>query len=168
MRGLHPSFPRLPMSRSFRSLALLATMVLTASCGTDPFQPDIENTNFAPALGVDLGASTRDPSGLWYRDLTVGGGATVAADTGISVTVRYTGYLRNGVQFDTGTLPPFVTGAGTVVRGFDLGVRGMRVGGRRQLIIPPSLGYGDSQSGSIPPNSILVFVVDLLSINPRS
>lgn len=156
------------MSRSFRSLALLLVAFVTASCGPDPFQPDIENTNFAPALGVDLAASTKVLGGLWYRDITVGGGATVPADTGTSVTVRYTGYLRNGVQFDAGTLPPFVTGRGTVVLGFDIGVRGMRVGGRRQLIIPPSLGYGSEGSGSIPPNSILVFVVDLLSINPRT
>jgi len=154
-------------TRNFPVLVALA-VVFAAACSVAPFEPDIENTNFAPALGVDLAASTKTASGLWYRDLTVGGGALVPDDTGTSVTVRYTGYLRNGVQFDAGTLPPFVTGAGTVVEGFDQGVRGMRVGGRRQLIIPPSLGYGNASSGSIPPNSILVFVVDLLSINPRT
>lgn len=151
-----------------RPLAILFAVLLAASCSPGPFEPNIEKTNFAASLGIDLASSTQTSSGLWYRDVTIGGGATVANDTGVSVTVRYTGYLRNGEQFDTGTLPPFKTGAGTVVRGFDEGVRGMRVGGRRQLIIPPTLGYGNTQSGSIPPNSILVFVVDLLSINPTT
>ena len=156
------------MSRPARALSALLMALLAASCGPGPFQPNIEKTNFAPALGVNLANSTQTSSGLWYRDVTVGGGAAVPNDTGTTVTVRYTGYLRNGVQFDTGTLPPFRIGAGTVVVGFDEGIRGMRVGGRRQLIIPPVLGYGNAQSGSIPPNSILVFVVDLLSITPRT
>lgn len=149
-------------------LAILLAALLVASCGPAAFEPNIEKTQYADSLGVDLANSTKTSSGLWYRDITVGGGAMVANDTGISVTVRYTGYLRNGVEFDAGTLPPFKTGSGALVLGFDEGVRGMRVGGRRQLIIPPSLGYGAVQQGSIPPSSIIVFVVDLLSINPTT
>jgi FKBP-type peptidyl-prolyl cis-trans isomerase FkpA len=153
------------MSR-IRALLPVFALVLLASCMADnPFAPDIETTNFDPSLGVDLAASTKTASGLYYRDLTVGGGAQVPAAAGTSVTVSYGGYLRNGTLFDAGDLPPFTTGTGAVIEGFDEGVRGMKVGGRRQLIIPPSLGYGDQRVGSIPPNSILVFVVDLTSIN---
>jgi FKBP-type peptidyl-prolyl cis-trans isomerase len=156
------------MSRTvaLRPLAILLAAIVVASCGPGAFEPNIEKTQFADSLGVDLANSTRLPSGLWYRDITVGAGAQVPDDTGTTVTVRYTGYLRNGVQFDAGTLPPFKTGSGALVIGFDRGVRGMRVGGRRQLIIPPSLGYGAVQQGSIPPSSIIVFVVDLLNLTP--
>lgn len=159
------------MSRKAASfpLALLAAAALLASCGPGPFQPDLEKTNYAASLGVDIANSTRTESGLYYRDIVIGGGALVPDDTGTSVTVRYTGWLRNGVQFDTGTLGPVVIGLNNLVVGFDEGIRGMRVGGRRQLIIPPALGYGSQGSGSsIPPNAILVFVVELLSINPRT
>ncbi|MDH5233445.1 MAG: FKBP-type peptidyl-prolyl cis-trans isomerase [Gemmatimonadota bacterium] len=156
------------MSRTHavRPLAILLAVLMVASCGPAAFEPNIEKTQFADSLGVDLANSTRTARGLWYRDITVGGGAQVPNDTGTTVTVRYVGYLRNGVQFDAGTLAPFKTGSGALILGFDEGVRGMRVGGRRQLIVPPSLGYGDVQQGSIPPSSILVFVVDLLALTP--
>ena len=81
------------------------------------------------------------------------------------MTTSYAGYLRNGTEFDSGSLPAFTTGTGAVIAGYDEGVRGMRVGGQRQLIIPPSLGYGSRGSGSIPANSILVFVITLTATN---
>lgn len=145
------------------ALALTATACLEAS----PFVPKIEDVTFAPALGVNLAASTRTASGMYYRDIVVGDGATVRTDAagGDTVSVRYTGFLRSGVQFDTNTDRPapltFVTGRQQVIDGFDEGVRGMRVNGRRQLIIPPALGYGSQPAGSIPANSILVFDVVL-------
>ncbi|MBX3134501.1 MAG: FKBP-type peptidyl-prolyl cis-trans isomerase [Gemmatimonadaceae bacterium] len=84
---------------------------------------------------------------------------------GDSVGVRYTGKLRNAVQFDSNvdaTTPlRFRTGSGSMIAGFDEGVRGMRVNGRRQLIIPPELAYGRAGRTGIPPNSILVFEVTL-------
>ena len=149
-----------------RRAAALLFLLLGAACGGDSvFIPKIEETSFAAALEVNLAASTKTASGLYYRDLIVGTGATVPADTNKSVTVGYAGYLRNGAQFDAGTLGPFTLGTGAVIPGFDQGIRGMKVGGRRQLIIPPALGYGSEKVGSIPSNSILVFVVDLTRIN---
>jgi FKBP-type peptidyl-prolyl cis-trans isomerase len=131
------------------------------------FVPKIEETNFAPELGVDLAASTRTASGLYYRDITVGTGEQVAADGNVAVTTVYSLYLRTGQHIESGTFSPTL-GAGSDTRpidGYEEGVRGMRVGGERQLIVPPHLGYGDRRNGSIPANSILVFTVELTSIN---
>jgi FKBP-type peptidyl-prolyl cis-trans isomerase FkpA len=99
-------------------------------------------------------------------DLVVGTGATAA--TGNNVTVAYTGWLHDsskaaakGSQFDSGTIT-FVLGAGRVIRGWDQGLVGMRVGGQRRLVIPPDLAYGNSSPGAgIPPNATLVFDVTL-------
>ena len=124
----------------------------------------IESTSFAPALQVDLPASTRLASGLYYRDIDPGSGPVVAS--GQLLSVFYTGWLANGQRFDgnVGGQPfAFRLGAREVIDGWDQGVAGMRVGGKRQLIIPPSLGYGQSGSGPIPPNAILVFTVEVVS-----
>lgn len=153
--------------RKLRSLlALFAVAILAVSCLDGKlFVPAIEDVYFEPTLGVNLAASTKTASGLYYRDLVVGGGTQVLEVVGDSVGVRYSGYLRNGVKFDSNTTQPqplrFKTGTNAVIRGFDEGVRGMRVGGRRQLIIPPGLGYGSQGSAAIPSNSILVFDVTL-------
>jgi FKBP-type peptidyl-prolyl cis-trans isomerase FkpA len=107
-------------------------------------------------------------------DLVVGTGATATA--GSRVTVRYTGWLydpgqpeNKGRQFDssgTGTLSPFVLGAGSVIRGWDQGLVGMRVGGQRRLVIPPELAYGSQGAGGgvIPPNATLVFDCELVAV----
>jgi len=143
----------------------LVLLVSVAACGGDSvFVPDITKTQFATSLEVDLAASTKTASGLYYRDLIVGTGALNPTDTAKTVTVAYTGSFRNGVQFDAGTIGPFRTGTGAVIAGFDEGLKGMRAGGRRQLIIPPSLGYGAQATNGIPANSILVFVVDLRTV----
>lgn len=147
-------------------LALFAVAVLATSCLEGKlFVPDIENVYFEPSLGVDLEASTKTASGLYYRDIIVGAGTEVLQVQGDSIGVRYRGYLRNGVSFDSNTtaaLPlRFRTGNKAVIAGFDEGVRGMKVGGRRQLIIPPGLGYGSQGTAAIPSNSILVFDVTL-------
>jgi FKBP-type peptidyl-prolyl cis-trans isomerase len=117
-------------------------------------------------LGVDIGASTQLPSGLIVRDLQVGDGAE--AVSGSRVAVLYTGWLTDGTRFDgnqpAGPTLPFTIGAQEVIPGWDEGVAGMRVGGRRQLIIPPELGYGPYGSGPIPPNATLVFEVELVGI----
>ena len=156
----------LPFSKSARFAILLAAFVVAPACTNEDeiFNPDISNTNFAAALGVDLAASTQTSSGLFYRDMPAGTGATVpATGTTTRVTVQYTGWLRNGVEFDDGTLTFFV-GTGAVQPGFDEGMRGMRVGGIRQLIIPPELLYGQDGATGIPGQSITVFSVTLLSI----
>lgn len=95
------------------------------------------------------------------EDLAVGTGATAAV--GNTLNVQYVGTFTNGTTFDQGSYS-FVLGAGAVIKGWDQGLAGMRVGGKRRLTIPPSLAYGAAGRGSIPPNTTLVFVVDLLSI----
>ena len=121
----------------------------------------IEDTEFAASLGINLAAMTRTSSGLYYEDIETGEGDPATA--GQDVQVAYTGWLANGTQFDSGTLS-FNLGARDVVAGFDEGVQGMRVGGVRRIIIPPALGYGSQARGAIPPNSILVFRIQVLSI----
>jgi hypothetical protein len=122
---------------------------------------------FAPALGVDLAKMTKTPSGLAYRDVRVGSGAAAAA--GQTVSVHYTGWLPNGSKFDSSrdrNQPfDFPLGGGQVIRGWDEGVVGMRVGGRRLLVIPPGLAYGPSGSDPIPPNATLVFDIELLAVH---
>ncbi len=120
----------------------------------------VESATYVGALNVDLKASTRSPSGLVYRDLKVGTGAVVVA--GQSVEAKYAGWLPNGTEFDHGSYT-FVAGAGRVIAGWDEGVVGMRVGGKRQLIVPPELGYGAGGNGPIPPNAVLVFAVEVVT-----
>lgn len=146
---------------------LIASMVLGA-CSEKPAppagDPGIETTTFAPTLGVLLGESTKTPSGVYYRDQVIGGGPVVA--NGQQLAVRYTGWLADGTKFD-GNAPSgapylFVLGNRAVIDGWDHGIVGMRVGGKRQLIIPPALGYGFAGNGPIPGNAILVFNVEVL------
>ena len=107
------------------------------------------------------------PSGLIVEDINIGEGAAAAA--GQKVTVHYTGWLTNGAKFDSSKdrNDPFVfpLGGGRVIKGWDEGVQGMKVGGKRKLTIPPVLGYGARGAGSvIPPNATLVFEVELLGV----
>lgn len=106
--------------------------------------------------------------GLGIEDVVVGDGAT--AEHGQFVTVHYTGWLTSGAKFDSskdhGDPFEFNLGAGQVIRGWDEGVQGMKVGGTRRLTIPPELGYGARGAGGvIPPNATLVFEVELLAVN---
>jgi FKBP-type peptidyl-prolyl cis-trans isomerase len=113
------------------------------------------------------GAPTKTASGLEYWDIKVGTGA--AAQIGKHVKVDYTGWLTNGKKFDSsvGTGKPFdfMLGASQVIKGWDEGVAGMKVGGKRQLRIPPDLAYGKGgYSTIIPPNSTLIFDVRLVDV----
>ncbi|MBW3571680.1 MAG: FKBP-type peptidyl-prolyl cis-trans isomerase [Gemmatimonadetes bacterium] len=109
---------------------------------------------------------TTSASGLQYRDDAVGEGRQAKA--GDTVSVHYTGTLQDGSKFDSsrdrGQPLQFPLGAGHVIKGWDEGVSGMKVGGRRTLVIPPELGYGARGIGPIPPNSTLVFDVELMDI----
>jgi len=150
------------MRRLFLLLACALPLV-AAACDDSP--TSVEDTEFAPSLEVDLAAMTRTGSGLYYQDLTVGGGAE--AQPGTTVAVYYRGWLANGVKFDertSGTPFEFPLGTRYVIAGWDEGVAGMKVGGRRKLVIPSHLGYGSRGQGTIPPNAVLVFEVDLLGV----
>jgi len=112
-------------------------------------------------------STTTTPSGLTIEEVTLGSGAAAAA--GQSVTVHYTGWLTNGTKFDSSKdrNDPFVfhLGAGRVIKGWDEGVQGMKIGGKRKLTIPPALGYGARGAGGvIPPNATLMFEVELLDV----
>lgn len=121
-----------------------------------------------PVVPADAASSTvTKPSGLKYEDVKVGTGDT--AEAGKTVTVHYTGWLTNGTKFDSskdrGQPFDFPLGGGRVIRGWDEGVQGMKVGGVRKLTIPSELGYGARGAGGvIPPNATLVFEVELLKV----
>ncbi|MBL6801038.1 MAG: FKBP-type peptidyl-prolyl cis-trans isomerase [Synechococcus sp. BS307-5m-G37] len=130
--------------------------------------PD-SNQADASALGGAMSAEKPEitASGLRITDLVVGTGAE--ASSGQTVVVHYRGTLEDGRQFDAsydrGTPFSFPLGAGRVIKGWDEGVQGMKVGGKRKLVIPPDLGYGTRGAGGvIPPNATLIFEVELLEV----
>ena len=104
---------------------------------------------------------------LIIEDLKVGQGDPVEKYD--IVTVNYTGWLKDGTKFDSSLNPGrnpfrFTVGAGQVIKGWDEGIPGMKIGGKRKLTIPPNMGYGNRDMGTIPANSTLIFEVDLLGI----
>ena len=135
-----------------------------------------QTRTFASANGTDKkpsgptkvsGKPVTTASGLQYWDIKIGTGAL--AGTSKQVKVHYTGWLLNGKKFDSsldaGRPIEFELGTGQVIKGWDQGIAGMRVGGKRQLRIPPALGYGQQGAGSaIPPNSTLIFDVELVGV----
>jgi FKBP-type peptidyl-prolyl cis-trans isomerase len=142
------------LSRVFPSAVLIATLsVFLAACEDSPTGP----SSSAP---------------FSQTDLVVGAGAEATA--GRAVSVHYTGWLwdpsktdQKGLQFETsraGNPLTFTLGAGQLIEGWDRGLVGMRVGGTRRLVIPPSMAYGSTRNGPIPPNSTLVFDIELLSV----
>jgi FKBP-type peptidyl-prolyl cis-trans isomerase len=124
-------------------------------------------TPAAPASPAPPAAPSAPEAPLGIVDVTVGKGAVAKA--GDKVKVHYTGTLTNGTEFDSSRKRnqpfEFVLGQGRVIKGWDQGVAGMKVGGKRKLTIPPGLGYGArGAGGSIPPNSTLLFDVELVEI----
>jgi FKBP-type peptidyl-prolyl cis-trans isomerase FkpA len=155
-----------PISRGLLALLLLSSGYLgwgTLSATALAIQ---EGKTMEPSK--DAGAKEIvTPTGLKYVDLKVGAGAEAKA--GDTVEVHYTGWLLDGTKFDSSrdSNRPFrfKLGAGQVIKGWDEGVAGMKVGGKRKLTIPPELGYGRQGAGSvIPPGATLVFEVELLGI----
>ncbi len=140
-----------------------------SACGTDSTAPDIPSNpaveTYAASLGVNIAGMTKKSDNLYVQDLVVGTGAE--AVVGRTVGVTYSGYLINGSRFDSnvGRAPfSFVLGVQQVIAGWDQGVVGMKVGGKRRLVIGSALGYGRQGSGPIPPNATLVFDVEVLSV----
>ena len=130
---------------------------------------DIAHATFDASLGVNLAGMRHLPNGLYYKDIKAGTGHT--ATDGDMVWLHYVGRLPTGTQFDANQAPAepfsFQLMAGQVVPGFDFGVKGMKPGGRRLVIIPPSLGYGARANGPLPAFAILVFTIDLVNAHGR-
>ncbi len=145
------------------SLGSVASSTASTSEATEQPNPQpTMNPNTADLSGVPA-----NPTQLMTKDITIGTGAEAKA--GDTVTVNYVGMLTNGTVFDAsanhGTSGfTFPLGAGQVIKGWDEGVQGMKVGGKRELVIPASLGYGSQAVGPIPANSTLVFEVELLNV----
>jgi len=145
----------------------LAIALTACASGGAPVPPprSVESTNFAASLDVDLSKMTKTASGLYWRDIEVGTGTLVKGK--MDVRVHYTGWLTNGVKFDSNTVSQqpieVPLGRGHAIKGWEEGLEGMRAGGRRQLVIPSELGYGSSHSGLIPPDAVLVFDIRVVS-----
>ena len=137
-----------------------------SAAASAPANPDPAQNTYAPDLGVDLSKFTTLESGALIQDVVVGTGAEARYNT--RVRVHYTGRLPNGKQFDSsrnGEPFEFTIGAREVIRGWDEGVPGMKVGGKRKLVLPAVLGYGaDGAPPDIPPNAVLVFDLELMDV----
>jgi len=145
-------------------VVVLAAIALWAQTSTHKPAPAVPPNTTAPTKVTGDGVKTA--SGLQYWDIKVGTGAE--AKTGSHVKVHYTGWLTTGKKFDSSVDAhqpfDFTIGNSEVIKGWEEGVAGMKIGGKRQLRIPPELGYGASGSGPIPANATLIFDIQLLGV----
>jgi FKBP-type peptidyl-prolyl cis-trans isomerase FkpA len=148
---------------------IFTVLGFTSGCGSSEKSSTSNQSSASSPSGPTKvnGLPTTTASGLQYWEIVVGTGAT--AVPGKPVSVHYTGWLTSGEKFDSSLDrgKPFVfsLGEGQVIKGWDEGVAGMKAGGKRQLRIPPALGYGDSGAGRvIPPKATLIFDVELLEV----
>jgi len=162
-----------PIRALFGAAAVVAMLVTSCSqppastassapqpgVGADP--EDVVHIAYDPSLGIHLDSMVRRASGLYVQDLVTGNGAVAAL--GRSIVVRYIGWLPSGKRFD-GSEITVTLGSNKTIRGWEEGLLGMRVGGKRRLIVPPHLGYGPKAAGEIPPNSVLIFEMEAVSV----
>lgn len=154
-----------------RSLSI-ASVILLAACAVDQPQERVKvdpaYDRYASSLDVHVDRMAHHPSGLYTEDTSLGVGPL--ATKGSTVDVQYTGWLADGTKFDSSNPNApisFRLGDGRVIRGWDEGIQGMRVGGKRRLLIPSDLGYGARGAGGvIPPNANLIFDVELVGVKP--
>lgn len=166
MNRIAPSVGRF-LNSSVSRVAIAATLVLSACGGSEsPTTPSNPATDtYASALGVSIANMTKKSDALYYQDIVVGTGAEAIA--GRTLGMNYTGYLVNGTKFDSNAgknLFTFTLGVGEVINGWDQGIAGMKVGGKRKLVIGSTLAYGAAGSGAIGPNATLVFDVELVTV----
>jgi len=162
--------PTLSPEAAVRKLYVGAMMLTLLSCRKADSSAQVsgapESLTYARELDVHLDHMTKKPSGLYVLDVKEGTGAAISA--GQVAQVHYTGWLVSGEQFDSsigGEPLEFAVGQRRVIDGWDEGVAGMKVGGKRRLVIPPELGYGAAgYPGAIPPSATLVFDVELVGI----
>jgi FKBP-type peptidyl-prolyl cis-trans isomerase len=146
-------------------IVVVAVILIGRSGGSSDDTTSVADVGSKPTVEVPKGPA---PTNLVVKDLKTGDGAE--AKSGDQVSVQYVGVLYDGgkqfdASWDRGQPFAFQLGSGQVIPGWDQGVAGMKVGGRRELIIPPDLGYGaQGQPPSIPANATLVFVIDLISV----
>lgn len=152
------------------AVALTALLTLM-SCGGAPRGPlppaDPAMLTFAPELDIDLAEFEKTSSGLYIKELSPGTGAR--ANQTSRVWIYYVGWLPDGIVFDGALLQGdpfhFRLGEGEVIRGWNEGIAGMRIGGRRKLVVRPGLAYGSRGRGDVPPGATLVFEVQLVDVN---
>jgi hypothetical protein len=166
------------MSRSVRVLLLAGALLAGCKIGASarsaaesvrtslnpaPPPPDTvpEMLDYAADLGVNVSEMAKLPEGLLWTDLSPGEGLPAAR--GDSVEIEIDGWLRDGTRVDSSVVTVRI-GTGAVIDGIDLALPGMKPGGRRQLVIPPGLGYGSQGREGIPPDAVLVYVVALRSV----
>jgi peptidylprolyl isomerase len=153
------------LRKSYFILLLLVSITLIAQMKNLALAKSSDKKSSGPTKVSGKPVTT--PSGLQYWDLKIGTGTVAGASK--QVKVHYTGWLLDGKKFDSsvdsGKPFEFELGTGQVIKGWDQGIVGMKVGGKRQLRIPPALGYGQQGAGSdIPPNATLIFDVELLGV----
>ena len=159
------------MSKKILTAIIIVVLIIIITCVYFYFKG---NNN--PAVLADNGASNNNQpvnqekmiQGMKVEVLKEGTGVA-QAKFGDSITVNYAGMLENGTKFgssiDSGEPLPFILGVGQVIKGWDLGIEGMKIGEKRKLTIPSSLGYGERGAGKvIPPNATLIFEIELLEI----
>ncbi|HEX4932350.1 MAG TPA: FKBP-type peptidyl-prolyl cis-trans isomerase [Gemmatimonadaceae bacterium] len=161
-----PQRRSLRFARPLRRLAVAAALLtasVAAACNdvgtTTPEAIPIEQQQWAAALQVNVSQFTRLTSGVYFLDSLVGTGTTLSGTPAVSVL--YAGYLPNGTKFDERAGTPICFALNGLIPGWQVGMQGMKVGGKRRLLIPPEYGYGAGGNGPIPGNSNLLFNITL-------